>query len=86
MDCLDKHAPLRHKRTGRKQSRGSVATFLSKMRQRDFLKKKAEQKGDPVSWAAFKKARNSINATIKVLKRDYFTNNLEKSKGNMRKT
>ena len=86
MDCLDKHAPLRHKRTGRKQSRGSVATFLSKMRQRDFLKKKAEQKGDPVSWTAFIKARNSINAEIKVLKRDYFTNNLEKSKGNMRKT
>ena len=56
------------------------------MRQRDFFKKKAEQKGDPVSWTAFKKARNSVNAAIKVTKRDYFTNNLEKSKGNMCKT
>ena len=56
------------------------------MHQRDFLKNKAEQKGDTVSWTAFKKARNSVNAAIKVAKRDYFTNNLEKSKGNMRKT
>ena len=86
MDCLDKHAPLRHKRIGKKQSPWISSDLLSKMRQRDFLKKKAEQKGDPVSWTAFKKARNSVNAAIKVAKRDYFINNLEKSKGNMRKT
>ena len=86
MDCLDKHAPLRHKQTGKKHSPWISSDLLSKMRQRNFLKKKAEQKGDPVSWTAFKKARNSVNAAIKVAKRDYFTKNLEKSKGNIRKT
>ena len=56
---------MRHKRTGKKQSPWISCDLLSKIRRRDFLKKKAEQKGDQVSWTALKKVRNSVTLRLK---------------------
>ncbi|EDO32264.1 predicted protein [Nematostella vectensis] len=46
ISCLDKHAPLRRKRTGEKSSPWIDYDLIRKIYKRDFLKRKAEQHGD----------------------------------------
>lgn len=86
MSCLDKHAPLRNKRIGNRRSPWITNEVKKKMYERDFLKKKAEKTGDDEIWKKYKKVRNSVNNATKVAKRDYFMNNLDKSKGDIRNT
>ena len=56
------------------------------MRDRDSLKKKANLSNDPQIWQQCKQSRNQINNKIKEVKRNYFTNNLDLHKGDMKKT
>ena len=44
------------------------------MRNRDFLKKKAKQTGDPLIWEKYKDVRNCTSNEIKKAKSQYFTN------------
>ena len=53
---------------------------------RDFLKKKATSTNDPLIWKEFKDARNKVNNSIKKAKRKYFSEKLDASKCDPRKT
>ena len=87
LSCLDQHAPTRKKRVGRHKSPWINHQLITKMHNRDFLKKKAEKSEDDKSiWKKYKQARNSVNNAIRAAKREYFTNSFDKSKGDMRKT
>ena len=57
-----------------------------RIRNRDFLKKKANLSNDPQFWQQYKHTRNRINNEIKGVKRTYFANNLALHKGDMKKT
>ena len=50
------------------------------------MKKKAEKSGDQTIWEEFKCQRNLVNNSVKAAKREYFSRNIENSKGDLRKT
>ena len=56
------------------------------MHRRDLIKKKAISSNDHDMWEQFKCSRNQANNAIKHAKKRYFSDNLEASKGNPRKT
>ena len=86
MSSIDKHAPVKHKRIGKKKSPWITSDLLQKMHKRDYLKKKAVQTNDQNYWRQYKVARNETNNTIKTQKRKYFTTNLDANKNDPRKT
>ena len=86
LGCVDKHAPLKSKRIRKKRSPWITRELLSKIRKRDFLKKKAISSNNPAIWDQFKCARNQANNAIKLAKELYVSDNLEANKGNLRKT
>ena len=76
INCIDKHAPPRTKRVGKKKSPWITSELKKNMRKRDILKKKAKQTGDPLIWQQYKCLRNSTNNAIKKVKTRYFSDNL----------
>ena len=86
MACIDRHAPLRHKRVGNKRSPWITNQLQREMRKRDYLKQKAIRMGNSQVWEQFKHARNHTNNLIKKAKREYFVNNFEANKSNPKKT
>ena len=86
MSAIDKHAPLKTKRIRNKRSPWITIKLLREIYKRDFLKKKATSTNDPLIWKEFKGARNKVNNSIKKAKRKYFSEKLDASKCNPRKT
>ena len=86
MACIDRHAPLRHKRVGSKRSPWITSQLQRKMRKRDYLKQKEIREDNYQIWEQFKHARNHTNNLIKTAKREYFVNNFEINKSNSKET
>ncbi len=86
ISCVDKHAPLKTKRIRNKKSPWITSELLSKMRKRDYLKKKALSANDQALWKEYKHARNQANNAIKLAKKRYFCDNLEISELSSRKS
>ena len=86
MACIDRHAPLRHKRVGNKRSPWITSQLQREMRKRDYLKQKAIREDNYQIWEKFKHARNHTNNLIKTAKREYFVNNFEINKSNSKET
>ena len=86
MECIDRHAPLRHKRVGNKRSPWITSQLQREMRKRDYLKQKAVREDNYQIWEQFKHARNHTNNLIKTAKREYFVNNFEINKSNSKET
>jgi hypothetical protein len=74
MNVVNKHAPIRETRIGKKRSPWITPNILQQMRSRDYFKKKFETTKDISTWNLYKKARNEVNNNLKQSKRDYFTN------------
>jgi hypothetical protein len=83
---FNKHAPCRSRRIGKKKSSWITNDLKRQMFKRDYLKKKTISSQDPHAWHEYKQSRNQVNNDIKKAKTSYFTTNLERHKGNMRKT
>ena len=86
MGVVNKHAPIRETRIGKKRSPWITPNILQKMRTRDYLKKKFETTKDILTWNLYKKARNELNNILKQSKRAYFRTNLDSAKNNPKKT
>ena len=86
VSCMDKHAPRKLKRISKKRAPWITRGLLHKMHRRDLIKKKAISSNNHVMWEQFKCARNQANNAIKHAKKRYFSDILEASKGNPRKT
>ena len=86
METIDKHAPCRSRRIGKKRSSWITNDLKRQMFKRDYLKKKAISSEDPQAWYEYRQSRNHVNNEIKKAKTSYFTTNLDLHKGNMNKT
>ena len=86
METIDKHAPIRIKRVGKKNSPWVTGELRRLLFERDSLKRRAVKSGDASLWHQYKQFRNRANNEIKKAKRLYFTNNLELHKHDMKKT
>lgn len=54
MICVDTHAPIRHKRIGKRKPSWFSNDLVKKIRNRDYLKKKAICSGDNSIWSKYK--------------------------------
>ncbi len=64
-NVVEMHAPLRTRRVRLSKSPWITPELKRHMHERDILKIKAIRSKDIYDWAAFKKARNSVNNAIK---------------------
>ena len=86
METIDKHAPCRSRRIGKKRSSWITNDLKRQMFKRDYLKKKAISSKDPQAWHEYRQSRNHVNNEIKKAKTSYFTTILDLHKRNMKKT
>ena len=85
-NVVEMHAPSRTRRVRFSKSPWITPALKRHMHERDILKIKAIQSKDIHDWAAFKKARNSVNSEIKLAKKAYYMNALHENESNVKKT
>ena len=56
------------------------------IRQRDYLREKANKMGSNILRQAYCHFRNKVNCTLKQLRKNYYTNKIEENKDNLNKT
>ncbi|CAB4025166.1 Hypothetical predicted protein [Paramuricea clavata] len=86
MSVIDKHAPLKKKRIGKRKSPWITSHVVQKIRERDYLKRQFDITRDDEIWLQYKKARNETNNTIRQAKHNYFITNIEAARKDPRKT
>ena len=79
---IDKHAPLKAKRTGKKKSPCIIYKLIRKLRKRAETSWKRKR----AYWAYLKASRNKVNNSVKYAKGKYFNDNLTANKKDPRKT
>ena len=85
-NVVEMHAPLRTRRIRLSKSPWITPELKRHMHERDILKIKAIQSKDIYDWAAFKKARNSVNNEIKFAKKAHYMNAFHENESNVKKT
>ena len=85
MASIDKHAPLRSRRTGNRKSPRITNELRHQMFHTDYLKKNVISSRDPKNWNQYRQTKNYINNEIKKTKQAYYKNNLDLNKGNLKK-
>ena len=86
MNILNKHAPIKAISARGNNLPYVTAEVKSLMRQRDYLKGKANKTGSKYLRQAYQKLRNKVDCTLRKLKSDYYTKKIEESKGNLKNT
>ena len=86
MSVIDKHAPLKKKRIGKRKSPWITSHVVQKIRERDYLKRQFDITRDDEIWLQYKKARNETNNIIRQAKHNYFITNIEAARKDPRKT
>ena len=85
-NVVEMHAPLRTRRVRLSKSPAITPELKRHMHKRDILKIKAIRSKDIYDWAAFKKARNSVNNEIKFAKKGHYMNAFHENESNVKKT
>ena len=85
-NVVEMHAPLRTRRVRLSKSPWITPELKRHMYERDILKIKAIRSKDIYDWAAFKKARNSVNNEIKFAKKAHYMNAFHENESNVKKT
>ena len=86
MNILNKHAPIKAIRVRGNNLPYINAEVKSLMRQRDYLRGKANKTGSKYLRQAYQQLRNKVDYTLRKLKSDYYTKKIEESKGNLKNT
>ena len=86
LDILDKHMPnIQIKIKGNRIP--YVNSDVKEMiRQRDYLRAKANKTGSNILRQASYHLRNKVNYTMKQLRKNYYTNKIEENRDNLKKT
>ena len=85
MNILNKHALIKTIRVRGDNLPYVTAEVKSLMRQRDYLRGKANKTGSKYLRQAYQQLRNKVDCTLRKLKSDYYTKKIEESKGNLKK-
>ena len=79
---IDKHAPLKTRKIGKKRTPWITKQLLLSKRNKNLLKKKALKSKDENDWLTFKSARNSHNKLIKSSIRHHYDVEIRNNQGN----
>ena len=86
LEVLNKHAP-ESDITIKGTSLPYITMEIRQMiRKRDYLSKMANKTGSPCLWQAFQQIRNKVTYGIRKARADYYSETIEKNKGDLRKT
>ena len=85
-NVVEMHALLRTRRVRLSKSPWITPELKRHMHERDILKIKAIRSKDIYDWAAFKKARNSVNNEIKFARKAHYMNAFHENESNVKKT
>ena len=77
INILNKHAPIKTIRVRGNNLPYVIAEVKSLMRQRDYLRGKANNTGSKYLGHAYQQLRNKVDYTLRKLKSDYYTKKIE---------
>ena len=83
---IQRHAPIIERRVSERYSPWITPHLKQMIRSRDKLKTVAIKKRSVILQAAYKQLRNKVNNTCKRLKREYYTEKIKASEGNLKQT
>ena len=83
---IEKHAPMRHRRVSEKYCPWITTQLKASARARDRLRKSAVKAGSEILMTAYRHVRNFVNKRNKTLKRQYFSEKIRSSEGDMKET
>ena len=83
---IQKHAPILERRVSERYCPWLNSDLKRMFRSRGKLKMAAVKKKSEVLMAAYKQLRNNVISTCKRLKREYFTDKIKASGGNLKET
>ena len=81
-EIIDRHAPIKTRKIGKKRTPWVTKEILLKKRQKNLLKKKACKSKSESDWQVFKSARNSYNKLIKATIQQHYTTEIHNNQGN----
>ena len=84
LNILNKHAPIKTIKVRGNNLPYVTAKVKSLIRQRDYLRGKANKAGSEYLRQAYQQLRNKVDHTLRKLKSDYYTSKTEESKGNLK--
>ena len=84
MNILNKHASIKTIRVRGNTLPYVTAQVKSLMRQKDYLRGKANKTGSKYLRQPYQQLRNKVDYTLRKLKSDYYTKKIDESKGNLK--
>ena len=81
-EIIDKHAPLKTRKIGKKRTPWITKQVLHSKRNKNLLKKKALKSKNENDWQIFKSAINSYNKLIKSSIRHHYSVEIRDNQGN----
>ena len=83
---LNRHAPVSDMKIKGNNLPYITMEVRQMIRQRDYLRKKANKTGSPILRQAFQQIRNKVTYKIRSLRAEYFSKSIETNKDDLRKT
>ena len=84
--ALDKHTPITSMRLRDNKAPYITSELKSLIRQRDYLKAKANKTGSKYFYQAFLNIRNQAKRLLYKLRKNYYSQKIEECKGDMKAT
>ena len=86
LEVLNRHAPASDMKIKGNNLPYITMEVRQMIRQRDYLRKKANKTGSPILRQAFQQIRNKVTYKIRSLRAEYFSKSIETNKDDLRKT
>ena len=86
LEVLNRHAPVSDMKIKGDNLPYITMEVRQMIRQRDYLRKKANKTGSPILRQAFQQIRNKVTYKIRYLRAEHFSKSIETNKDDLRKT
>ena len=86
LEVLNRHAPVSDMKIKGNNLPYITMEVRQMIRQRDYLRKKANKTGSPILRQAFQQIRKKVTYKIRSLRAEYFSKSIETNKDDLRKT
>ena len=84
LDILNKHAPINHIQVKGNKIPYITSELKSMIRQRDYLRAKANKNGSCILRQAYNQMRTKVNQQLYLLRKTYYANKIEEHKDDQR--
>ena len=86
LEVVNRHATMRKRKLKSESSPWITSELRQTMRKHDFLRKQTVKQNSHQAWNDYTKARNEVNASIRVARANFFNDSIKKHSGNLKET